>query len=669
MMRGVSATRRIVLGSARAAAVSVLAVVLSGGVLVSGAGAAPVTSRAAVTAASSVPHALAPGSSGYLTSRLDGLSCLSATNCVAVGGGGSPPTSTQTLAEAWNGTAWGVVPSPSPSTYLNDLLSVSCTGPTRCVAAGSATVGIDPQTLIESWDGSAWTVVPTPDGSGKVNILNGVSCTSPTSCVAVGAAWVEDIFDFQTLVEQWNGATWSIVPTTGAAGVGYLSDVTCVSSSDCVAVGWDNSGRTLVLSWDGHSWSVTPSPSVAGSNNVLSGVTCLSATACVAVGDSVVYATGIGSTLVEAWNGSTWSIEPTAGATGPSDGLNHVSCSSTTACMATGFHFAPGVSEPQETLVESWNGSAWSVVPSPSPSATRNNLQNVSCSSPTACLAVGWYDIPVGDPDTPRTLVESWNGSTWTIVPSPNLDALVEPVVSMASTPTGDGYWLADSAGDVAPHGGARSYGSMSGKRLNAPVEHLVATPDGGGYWLVAADGGIFSFGDARFYGSMGGKPLNAPVVSMTPTPSGKGYWLVAADGGVFAFGDAVFAGSMGGRALNKPVVGIAADRSTGGYWLVAADGGIFAFAAPFLGSTGDLVLNRPVTAMAPTADGAGYWLAATDGGVFAFGDATFHGSMGGTTLAAPVGGMAADATTGGYWLVAADGGVFSFAAPFFGAG
>jgi len=108
-------------------------------------------------------------------SRLDGLSCPTATDCVAVGGGGSPPVSTQTLAEVWNGRAWGVVPTPSPSTYLNDLVSVSCTGPARCMAAGSATVGIDPQTLVESWDGSAWTVLPTPDVPGKINILSGVS--------------------------------------------------------------------------------------------------------------------------------------------------------------------------------------------------------------------------------------------------------------------------------------------------------------------------------------------------------------------------------------------------------------------------------------------------------------------------------------------------------------
>ena len=85
----------------------------------------------------------------------------------------------------------------------------------------------------------------------------------------------------------------------------------------------------------------------------------------------------------------------------------------------------------------------------------------------------------------------------------------------------------------------------------SAPVVGVAATPDGKGYWEVASDGGVFAFGDAGFYGSMGGKPLNAPVVGMAATPDGKGYWEVASDGGIFAFGDAGFYGSMGGKPLN----------------------------------------------------------------------------------------------------------------------
>ncbi len=207
-------------------------------------------------------------------------------------------------------------------------------------------------------------------------------------------------------------------------------------------------------------------------------------------------------------------------------------------------------------------------------------------------------------------------------VPTVTSGGLVTPVVGMASTPRGDGYWLADAYGGVSAHGSAVNYGSMAGHPLNAPIAHIVSTPDGAGYWLVAADGGTFSFGDAPFYGSMGGQRLNAPVVDIAPTPDGHGYWLVAADGGIFSFGDAAFRGSMGGQRLNAPIVGISADDATGGYWEVAADGGIFSFGAPFLGSTGGIRLNRPVNGMASLADGQGYWFVASDGGIFSGGSA-----------------------------------------------
>ena len=246
--------------------------------------------------------------------------------------------------------------------------------------------------------------------------------------------------------------------------------------------------------------------------------------------------------------------------------------------------------------------------------------------------------------------------------------SLAGPVVGLAATSDGAGYWMANAAGSVMAFGDALFFGSMAGHPLNSPINHIVATPDDGGYWLVAADGGIFTFGDAAFFGSMGASRLDAPVVDLAPTPSGLGYWLVASDGGIFAFGDARFDGSMGGRPLNRPVVGISADAATGGYWLVASDGGIFAFGAPFLGSTGAIALNRPINGMTAGPDGSGYWFVGSDGGIFAFGDARFAGSTGAIHLNQPVVGMATDAATGGYWLVASDGGVFSFGAPFYGA-
>jgi hypothetical protein len=208
-----------------------------------------------------------------------------------------------------------------------------------------------------------------------------------------------------------------------------------------------------------------------------------------------------------------------------------------------------------------------------------------------------------------------------------------------------------------------------SGTELNQPIVGVAASPDGRGYWLVASDGGIFSFGDATFQGSTGALHLNKPIVGMASSPDGKGYWLVASDGGIFSFGDATFQGSTGALHLNKPIVGMASSPDGKGYWLVASDGGIFSFGdATFHGSTGSLHLNQPIVGMASTGGGKGYWLVASDGGIFSFGDATFEGSTGALHLNKPVVGMAPTGDSRGYWLAASDGGVFNAGdATFFG--
>ena len=133
-------------------------------------------------------------------------------------------------------------------------------------------------------------------------------------------------------------------------------------------------------------------------------------------------------------------------------------------------------------------------------------------------------------------------------------------------------------ANSVSAFGGAPDLGPGAGLSPASPLLGMAATPSGEGYWLVAGDGGIFSYGDAGFHGSTGGLSLVAPIVGMAATPSGGGYWLVAGDGGIFSYGDAGFHGSTGGLSLVAPIVGMAATPSGEGYWLVARDGGVFAF-------------------------------------------------------------------------------------------
>ncbi len=226
-----------------------------------------------------------------------------------------------------------------------------------------------------------------------------------------------------------------------------------------------------------------------------------------------------------------------------------------------------------------------------------------------------------------------------------------QPVVGIAATPDGKGYWLVASDGGVFTFGDAGFFGSAGNIALYRPIVGMAATPDGKGYWLVASDGGVFTFGDAGFFGSAGNIALHRPVVGMAATPDGKGYWLVASDGGVFTFGDAGFFGSTGNIALNQPIVGMAATPDGKGYWLVASDGGVFTFGdAGFFGSTGNIALNQPIVGMAATPDGKGYWLVASDGGVFTFGDAGFFGSTGGQPAAQPTVGIATTPDGKGYW-------------------
>src|SRR4051794_40540502 len=233
---------------------------------------------------------------------------------------------------------------------------------------------------------------------------------------------------------------------------------------------------------------------------------------------------------------------------------------------------------------------------------------------------------------------------------------LAQPVTGMTATPSGHGYWIVTADGAVFPFGDAHVYGSLFGTHLNAPIKALIPGPGGAGYWLYASDGGVFSFGSARFHGSTGAMRLNAPVVGMSSTPTGNGYWLVASDGGIFTFGDAVFQGSTGDQKLNQPIVGMASTPTGNGYWFVAADGGIFSFGdAAFHGSTGGQKLNAPIAGMAATPTGNGYWFVATDGGVFTFGDAAYHGALAGQPAGTPVIGIDATPAGDGYWLATGD--------------
>ena len=132
---------------------------------------------------------------------------------------------------------------------------------------------------------------------------------------------------------------------------------------------------------------------------------------------------------------------------------------------------------------------------------------------------------------------------------------------NIVPTDPSSGYYLFGQQGELTGFGNDNYLVYLNGAgyyNLNAPIVGMAPTPDGGGYWMVGGDGGVYASGDAGFYGSTGSLHLNKPVVGMAATPDGKGYWFVASDGGIFAYGDAGFYGSTGSIHLNKPIVGMA---------------------------------------------------------------------------------------------------------------
>jgi hypothetical protein len=335
------------------------------------------------------------------TGSLNGVSCVRAERCMAVGG--FSPEKAEALAESWNGRAWSIVPTPGLPETVSSLHGVSCVSASFCMAVGEQYPVCPcrhPTTnLVETWNGSAWSVVPSPRPPGPPymdSVLTGVSCVSVRFCVAVGYAVPHTGGPSKTFVESWNGSLWSIVPNANPGIADGLSGVSCVSMRFCVAVGSQIPrgnifvSRTLVESWNGTEWSPIPNPSDGG----LSGVSCVSAKHCVAVGGSAA-----SGTLVESWNGSAWSVleSPNPEGSGRPE-LNGVSCVSAGSCAAVGSDSTEG--GPTQTLVETSKGGKWSIVPSANSASGQTKLDGVSCASTESCFAVG-------NQGSVQTLVES----------------------------------------------------------------------------------------------------------------------------------------------------------------------------------------------------------------------------------------------------------------------
>jgi hypothetical protein len=271
-------------------------------------------------------------------------------------------------------------------------------------------------TLIEIWNGKHWSISRNPNPSGSSRLL-GVSCTSRSDCEAVGFNLdncTAHLSGSSGLVERWDGHGWSVIPSPGGSCDGtQLQAVSCSTASRCTAVGYhgDRFGDgTLVESWDGRRWSAVPSPNAnPANNNELLGVSCAGGRSCLAIGWYQRVFDGPELTLAETWNGTRWSIvaSPSPGTPRFSDSLTGVSCTGPANCVSVGGQaLQVGFAK---TLIETWDGRRWHPTRSPNPWPAQE-LSGVACTSGSSCEAVGDAASPTDNiPD--KTLVETGNSS------------------------------------------------------------------------------------------------------------------------------------------------------------------------------------------------------------------------------------------------------------------
>jgi hypothetical protein len=164
----------------------------------------------------------------------------------------------------------------------------------------------------------------------SVNGVNGLAAASADDSWAVGSAATG-----RPLIERWNGMAWKRVPSAGPhdAKESLLNSVAAITSSSAWAVGYYNNGsaiKTLIERWNGRSWTLVASPSPGGPHSsFLYGVAATGLSSAWAVGD---YGTGGNTTrtLIERWNGRAWTQVAS-----PSPGGSHGSALSGVAAAGT----------------------------------------------------------------------------------------------------------------------------------------------------------------------------------------------------------------------------------------------------------------------------------------------------------------------------------------------
>ncbi|MGI8589031.1 MAG: S-layer homology domain-containing protein [Chloroflexia bacterium] len=363
---------------------------------------------------------------------LNKIVAVSPNDLWAVGSFNDHNTPDQTLTEHWTGAAWNVVPSPNVGSNGNALFGATVVSPNDIWAVGETTANsYFEQTLIEHWDGTTWSVVPGADAGGYSNVLYSVSATGPSDVWAVGLKSDQGGLGHQlTLIEHWNGSAWHILLSPSPSNLyDYLTGVKAFAPDNAWAVGYSagDSGQALILHWDGTDWRRVPTPKPATIGNGLRAIGGLSPNDIWAVGSSHTSNNYVERTLAEHWDGSSWSLVPSPNVGNDNSVLDGVAVVSPQDVWAVGTHLDSADTE--HTLAEHWNGSTWTVVTSPDQINDDTYLRDAVAVSSSDIWAVGSYFHGCY-----RVVVERYNDPC--VVPSPTPSATNTPYSTPAPTST-----------------------------------------------------------------------------------------------------------------------------------------------------------------------------------------------------------------------------------------
>jgi len=192
---------------------------------------------------------------------------------------------------------------------------------------------------------------------------------------------------------------------------GQLLGVSALSASDAWAVGQDKN-RTFILHWNGVYWLRVPSPDESAGKfreDVLGSVSVVSARDAWAVGIVATKGFDAFKDLIEHWNGTKWTIVPSPSPSSPSGYVDQLSA---VAALSGNDAWAVG-GDANGSLIVHWNGRSWQQVPNVPGNGYLNSITVISRAD---AWAVGYVSQNGGNQD----LILHWNGKSWQRVPCPS---------------------------------------------------------------------------------------------------------------------------------------------------------------------------------------------------------------------------------------------------------